>query len=77
MKAIQVTRFGGPDVLVPGRMPDPVAGPGEAVISVAAADVLFLDTAIRSGQAAQWFPVKPRRAETSRRSIRGKRNAGR
>jgi NADPH2:quinone reductase len=59
MKAIQVTRFGGPDVLVPGRMPDPVPGPGEAVISVAAADVLFLDTAIRSGQAAQWIPVRP------------------
>jgi NADPH2:quinone reductase len=29
------------------------------VVSVAACDVLFLDTVIRSGRAAQWFPVAP------------------
>src|SRR5487761_1501026 len=59
MRAIQVTRFGGPDVLVARDVPDPVAGPGEALISVIAADVIFLDTVIRSGRAAQFFPIEP------------------
>jgi NADPH2:quinone reductase len=58
-RVIQVTRFGPPDVLAAATMPDPVAGPGQAVISVAAADVLFLDVLIRSGRAARWFPVTP------------------
>jgi NADPH:quinone reductase len=56
---IEVTRFGGPEVLVATAGPEPVAEPGQAVISVRAADVLFLDTLIRSGRAAQWFPVQP------------------
>ncbi|MBO0789287.1 MAG: zinc-binding dehydrogenase [Actinobacteria bacterium] len=59
MRVIQVTRFGPPEVLTPASVPDPVPGPGEAVITVAAADVLFLDTLIRSGRATQWFPVRP------------------
>jgi NADPH2:quinone reductase len=56
---IEVTRFGGPEVLTPVSGPEPVAEPGQAVIAVHAADVLFLDTLIRSGRAAQWFPVRP------------------
>jgi len=56
---IEVARFGGPDVLTPVSGPEPVAEPGQAVIEVHAADVLFLDTLIRSGRAAQWFPVRP------------------
>jgi NADPH:quinone reductase len=59
MRVIRVTEFGGPEVLTPGEAPDPVAGPGEAVIAVSAADVLFLDTQIRSGSAAGYFAVKP------------------
>jgi NADPH2:quinone reductase len=59
MRVIQVTQFGGPEVLTPGEAPDPVAGPGEAVIAVSAADVLFLDTQIRSGSAGGYFAVKP------------------
>ena len=59
MRVIQVTQFGGPEVLTPGEAPDPVAGPGEAVIVVSAADVLFLDTQIRSGSARGYFAVKP------------------
>ena len=56
---IEVTRFGGPEVLTPVSGPEPVAEPGQAVIAVHAADVLFLDTLIRSGRAARWFPVRP------------------
>ena len=51
-QAIEVARFGGPEVLALSSIPEPVAGPGQAVISVAAADVLFLDATIRSGRAA-------------------------
>jgi NADPH:quinone reductase len=58
-QAIEVTRFGEPGVLALSSIPDPVAGPGMALISVTAADVLFLDATIRSGRAAAWFPVRP------------------
>jgi len=43
MRVIQVAQFGGPEVLTPGEAPDPVAGPGEAVIAVSAADVRGID----------------------------------
>ena len=59
MLAIQVARFGGPEVLVPVEVTDPVAGPGQAVIDVMAADVLFLDAMIRSGLATEFFPLRP------------------
>jgi NADPH2:quinone reductase len=56
---IQVSRFGGPEVLVPADSPDPVAGPGELVVAVTASDVMFLDTMIRSGRGTGFFPVRP------------------
>jgi NADPH2:quinone reductase len=46
-------------VLVPTESPAPVAGEGQAVIAVVAADVLFLDTQIRSGRWRAQFPVAP------------------
>ena len=49
MRVIQATRFGGPEVLVTTEVPDPVAGPGQAVIGVSVADVLFVDMPIRRG----------------------------
>lgn len=55
MLEIRATRFGGPDVLVAGEAPDPVAGPGQVVIAVAVADTLHLDTVLRRG--AFPFPV--------------------
>ena len=51
---VQVTRFGGPGVLATIAVPDPEPGPGEVTIAVCAADVLFLDAVIRSGQT---FPL--------------------
>jgi len=59
MKAVQATRFGGPEVLAVTNAPDPVAGPGQAVIRVAAADVLFFDTTIRRGLATGFVPLRP------------------
>ena len=34
MKAVFIERFGGPDVLKYGDLPDPVAGPGQIVVDV-------------------------------------------
>lgn len=41
------------------QAPDPVAGPGQAVIRVSAADFMFLDTLIRSGWGQEFFAVQP------------------
>ena len=49
MRAIQVDRYGGPEVLEVAGVADPVAGPRQVVVEVAAADVLFLDCQIRGG----------------------------
>jgi NADPH:quinone reductase len=59
MLAVEVDEFGGPDVLQTRQVPAPRAAPGEAVVAVAAADVMSVDTVIRSGQARQFFPVRP------------------
>jgi NADPH2:quinone reductase len=49
MKAIQIERFGGPEVLQMKDLPDPVPGPGQAVIRVMAAGVNPADTYVRCG----------------------------
>jgi NADPH2:quinone reductase len=59
MRVIEVSRFGGPEVLVPVDVDDPVAGPGQTLIEVAAAEVLFLDTVVRRGAGGPYFPVRP------------------
>jgi NADPH2:quinone reductase len=56
MRAIQVASFGGPEVLTSVELPDPVAGPGQVVVGMAAADVIFLDTLLRSGWGQDFFP---------------------
>jgi NADPH:quinone reductase-like Zn-dependent oxidoreductase len=65
MKAVYLERFGGPEVLQYGDLPDPVAGPGEVVIDVAAASVNAADWKFRSGQYARHsgakFPLIPGR----------------
>ena len=58
-RAIEVREFGGPEVLTPRDVPEPAAGPGQTVIATATADVLHIDTLIRSGRAARWFPIQP------------------
>lgn len=49
MRVVQALRFGGPEVLVPGDAPDPVAGAGQVVVDVAVAGVTFVETQIRRG----------------------------
>ena len=58
MKAVFIERFGGPDVLSYGDLPDPVAGAGEVVIDLVAASVNGADWKMRSGQCRQvTFPL--------------------
>jgi NADPH2:quinone reductase len=47
MRAIQITEFGGPEVLEPVEMPTPEPGPGEVLIEVGRAGVNFADTHTR------------------------------
>jgi NADPH:quinone reductase len=58
VQQVVVERFGGPEVLVPREAPDPVAGPGEVVVAVRAADVLWLETLVRRGDGPDW-PMTP------------------
>ena len=59
MRTIVVTRFGGPAVLAPRAAPEPVPGPAEVVVDVQVAEVLFVDTQVRSGWAREYFPMQP------------------
>ena len=65
MKAVYLERFGGPEVLQYGDLPDPVAEPSEVVIDVGAASVNAADWKFRSGQYARHsgakFPLIPGR----------------
>ena len=49
MKAAFFERHGGPEVLIYGDLPDPVAGPGEVVVDIHAASVNGADWKVRAG----------------------------
>lgn len=49
MRAVVIAAHGGPEVLEYAEHPDPVAGPGDVVIDVAASGVNFIDIYHRSG----------------------------
>ncbi len=59
MRMVEVARFGGPEVLALTEMPDPAPGPGEVLVDVAVADVLWVETMIRRGHGGPYFPVRP------------------
>ncbi|MFF6959989.1 MULTISPECIES: zinc-binding dehydrogenase [unclassified Streptomyces] len=44
MRAIQITEFGGPEVLRETELPDPVAGPGQLLVDVDSAGINYADT---------------------------------
>jgi NADPH:quinone reductase-like Zn-dependent oxidoreductase len=58
MRAAFIERYGGPDLLKYGDLPDPEAESGEVVIDVHAASVNAADWKVRAGQYAQaTFPL--------------------
>ena len=59
MRAVRANAFGGPEVLEVTNLPDQVPGPGQVLVAVLVAPVLYLDTQIRAGLARDWFPVTP------------------
>lgn len=48
MKAAWLKEFGGPEVLAVADVADPVAGPGQALIEVAFANITFVETMFRA-----------------------------
>ncbi|HEY3506158.1 MAG TPA: zinc-binding dehydrogenase [Actinocatenispora sp.] len=59
MLVAEVTRFGAPDVLVTRQVSDPEPGPGQVVVAVSAADVLFVEAQVRAGWGREHFPMTP------------------
>ena len=57
MKAIVVYQYGGPEVLKYEDYPDPVPGPGEVLVRVAAASVNPIDYKRRAGLTKDFYPL--------------------
>lgn len=53
MRAVFVTQFGGPEVMVLGEAPDPVPTSGQVLVDVEVAGVTFVETQMRAGT-DQW-----------------------
>jgi NADPH2:quinone reductase len=75
MRAIQQTAFGGPEVLELAEVPEPVPGPGEALIRVTRAGVNFADTHQRRNEylAAAELPLIPGSEVAGTRADTGER----
>src|SRR3984957_9800449 len=58
MKAIVVHEYGGPEVLKFEEYPDPLAGPGQVLVRVAAATVNPIDYKRRAGLTKDFYPLK-------------------
>ena len=50
MRVVEVSQFGGPEVLTPAERPAPVPGPGQLLVDVAAAGVNYMDIYQREGR---------------------------
>lgn len=61
MRAVQITRFGGPEVMDVVELPDPTPGPGQQLYEVSSAGVNFADThqIENSYLSAQKLPLTP------------------
>src|SRR6266404_1439916 len=58
MKAAYIEKFGGPEVLTYGDLPDPIAGAGQVVVDVVAASVNGADPKVAAGEYKQTtFPL--------------------
>lgn len=59
MRAIEVTEFGGPEVLRPADLPDPEAGPGDLAVDLTAVGVNYIDVYFRTGLYGRSLPFVP------------------
>jgi NADPH:quinone reductase len=59
VRSATVVEFGGPEVIRILEQADPVPGPGEVLIAVDAADVLWLETMVRNGAGQNYWPMRP------------------
>ncbi|SDZ43848.1 hypothetical protein SAMN05216215_107344 [Saccharopolyspora shandongensis] len=59
MRVVQVTEFGGPEVLAVADIADPRPGAGQVLVRASAVDVLFLDTQLREGWGKEFFGQAP------------------
>lgn len=59
MRAIVVRAHGGPEVLTLETVPDPIAGPGHAVVRMESIGVNFIDIYFRKGQYSAALPYTP------------------
>src|SRR5271167_146793 len=57
MKAVVVHQYGGPEVLKFEEYPDPVPGPGEVLVRVAATSVNPIDYKRRAGLTKDFYPI--------------------
>jgi len=57
MKAVVVHQYGGPEVLKFEDYPDPVPGPGDVLVRVAAASVNPVDYKRRAGLTSDFYPI--------------------
>ena len=59
MKAIRMTRTGGPEVLEYVDVPDPVPGAGDVLVDVERIGINFIDTYVRRGAYPRPLPLIP------------------
>ncbi len=59
MRRVEVTQFGGPEVLVIKESTDPKPGPGQVLLEVAVSGVQSLDGYLRRGAWPQFLPSPP------------------
>jgi NADPH:quinone reductase len=53
MRAIQIDRYGGPEVLIRRELPVPEPGPGEVLIRLEYSGINFMDIHTREGKYAK------------------------
>lgn len=66
MRAIEVARFGGPEVLTPVELPAPEPGPGRLLVRTDAVGVNYIDTYFRTGLYPRELPYIPGSEGTGR-----------
>ncbi len=59
MHVVEISEFGGPEVLAKRVVPDPVVADGQVLVEVEFAEVLFIDTQLRAGWGQEFFPMRP------------------